>query len=66
MNNKTKQSCRREYEPDASFYEKVLEAMDTEERKKMTPEKTEKLLQKIRQATMRKRMRATSRKKGAI
>lgn len=52
MNNRTKHTCIKEYEPDASFYEKVLEAMDETERKKIPPEKTAQMLQKIQLATM--------------
>ena len=55
MKNRIAQTCIKEHESDASFYEKVLDAMDQTERKKMTPEKTEKMLQKIRHAAMRNR-----------
>ena len=57
MNNRTKHTCIKEYEPDASFYEKVLEAMDETERKKIPPEKTAQMLQKIRHAAKRNRTR---------
>ena len=57
MNNRTKHTCIKEYEPDASFYEKVLEAMDETERKKISPEKTAQMLQKIRHAAKRNRTR---------
>ena len=57
MNNRTKHTCIKEYEPDASFYKKVLEAMDETERKKIPPEKTAQMLQKIRHAAKRNRTR---------
>ena len=55
MNDKMRESCFKEYEPDTSFYEKVLEAMDETERRKIPPEKTEKMLQKIRHVVIHHR-----------
>ena len=55
MNDKMRQTCLKEYEPSTSFYEKVLEAMDETERKKIPPEKTEKMLQKIRHVVIHHR-----------
>ena len=56
MKKRTEPTCSKKYEPDASFYEKVLEAMDETERKKIPPEKTEQMLQKIRHAAVRNRI----------
>ena len=57
MKNRIERTCIKEHESDASFYKKVLDAMDQTERKKMTPEKREKMLQKIRHAAMCNRTR---------